>query len=276
MSIWLMLVLGVVATVIATGAGALIGEVTIKHREWLNFLQNFSTGAIIGFAFIELLGDSIVSFLEVDSMSQIGSMATMVGIILVTGLIFFILHELLHHLTHHHEMDQKDEDGCEDHGHIEEIFENNSRSLLVTSFVFLAAIFIHNIPEGFASGVSMAESVTSGIIIAVIMFIHNFVIGISMYLSFKEAGKGNGFSVGMSIISSIPAYALLIAGYFSSYSGGVTSLALGIIDAIAFGALLYVIIIELLPQIFARYKSKYSFIYVIVGLALTLFLLLAF
>ncbi|MCD8203597.1 MAG: ZIP family metal transporter [Coprobacillus sp.] len=276
MSIWLMLILGVAATVLATGLGALIGETTSKHREWLNFLQNFSTGALIGFVFIDLLGESITSFLDVSSMSTIGSMATMVGIIIATGLIFFALHELLHHFTHHHEGDQKDEDACEDHGHIEEIFEDNNRSVLATSFVFLAAIFIHNIPEGFATGVAMADTLSAGLIITVIMFIHNFVIGLSMYLSFKNAGKGTGYSVMMSVVSSIPAYALLIAGYFSSYSGAITSLAIGIVDAVAFGALLYVIVIELLPQIFTKYKSKYSFIYVLVGLALVLFLLLAF
>ncbi len=276
MSIWLMLIVGIAATIGATAIGALIGSSTTKHREWLNFLQNFSTGALVGFIFIELLGSSITNFLDVESLSTAASMGIMVAIILATGLLFFGLHELLHHLTHHHESDEKDEDGCEDHGHVEEIFENNNRSLVATSFVFLAAIFIHNIPEGFGLGVSMSEDLVSAIVIASIMFIHNLVIGISMYLSFKEAGKGSGFSIGMSVVSSIPAYALLIAGYFSSYSGGISALALGVVDAIAFGALIYVLLIELLPQIFTRYKSKFSILYVIIGLALTTFLLLAF
>lgn len=271
-----MLLVGLMATVLATAIGALIGSVATKHREWLNFLQNFSTGALIGFIFIELLGNSITNFLDADSLSLAASMGIMVAIIVGTGLLFFGLHELLHHFTHHHDTDQKDEDGCEDHGHVEEIFENNERSLLATSFVFLAAIFIHNIPEGFGMGVAMSEDLISGVIISSIMFIHNLVIGISMYLSFKEAGKGTGFSIGMSIVSSIPAYALLIAGYFSSYSGDISALALGVVDAIAFGALLYVLLIELLPQIFTKYKSKFSILYVIIGLALVAFLLLAF
>ncbi|MCD8194820.1 MAG: ZIP family metal transporter [Coprobacillus sp.] len=254
-----------VGTVLGALIGGLLGMASFKREGWLKFLQSFSTGALIAFLFIELLSESIDNFLASFD-SSLSAIAIMVAIILVVALIFYLLHELLHHITGHHKEDKDDEEGCEDHAHVDEIFDE-SRSTLATSFIFLASIFIHNIPEGLAYGISFVSSWQDGLILTAIMLLHNIVIGVSMYHSFKRAGKSNGFSLGMCVVAAVPAYVLAIVGYFVG-AIELSSLFMGIIYAVAFGSLLYVLFMELLPQLFTRYKSASTAIYAICGFCL--------
>ncbi len=270
-----MFIFTLVATIGGTLLGALVANISQKHKGWLTFIQNFSVGAIIAFLFIDLFKESLEYTLE--DMSTLGGVATILGIVLVVVLLFFALHELIHHLTHHHKIDHDDSDVCDDHIHIRDIFmeeENNNRSLLTTSFIFMAAIFIHNIPEGLALGISFVddESWIPGLIFSCIMLLHNFVIGISMFNSFKGTGRKMGFSVGMCVLASLPAYIFAIVGYFIG-SIEVSNVFLGCVYAFAFGSLLYVVLIELLPQIFKEYKSAFSIIYVVLGFVIFGFLL---
>ncbi len=257
-----MFTFSLVGTVLGALIGGLLGMAAFKHTGWLKFLQSFSTGALIAFLFIDLLKDSIDNFLD-SFQSSVGAIAMMVGIILIVALIFYLLHELLHYITGHHKEDKDDQEGCEDHAHVDEIFDD-SRSTLVTSFIFLASIFIHNLPEGLAYGVSFVSSWQEGLILTAIMLLHNIVIGVSMFDSFKRAGKSNGFSLSMCVVSAVPAYILAIVGYFVG-AVELSTLFMGIIYAIAFGSLLYVLFMELLPQLFTRYKSASTAIYAICG-----------
>ncbi len=268
-----MFIFTLVATIGGTLLGALVAHFSQGHKEWLNFIQNFSTGSIIAFLFIDLLKESIDYMLE--DMSTLGGIAIILGIVLVVGVLFFVLHELIHRLTHHHSHDHHDDEVCDDHIHIDEIFgeEESNNSLLVTSFIFLAAIVVHNIPEGLVLGISFVdETWTAGLIFSCIMLLHNFVIGISMYTSFKNNHKSTGFSVGMCAVAASPAYILAIVGYFVG-SIEVSSIFLGCVYAFAFGSLLYVLLIELLPQIFKKYKSTWSALYAILGFCVFGFLL---
>lgn len=264
-------------TMIATVLGALFGIVAKRlNKEVITFLVNFALGAMISLIFLELFEESIHHTALYFQENMGPAIGVALSVIFASGILFYLLHEGLHHLTHHHHEDHDDKEPCHDHAHSTEIFEHE-KSLAYASFIFLIAIFIHNIPEGLALGISFSDVAENGlplngIITSCILFIHNFIIGFTMCTSFVQAKKSNKFALLMTTLSSVPAVALGLVGFFIS-SIQVNELFKGIMLSISTGSLIYVLIVELMPQSFVEYKSKYTFVYIIVGIILNTLLM---
>ncbi len=264
-----------IATILASILGSVLALYIKKIPKEISIgFQNFSLGAIISLIFLELIHESIESFEEMSD-SKILNTLIPILIILGVGLLFFISHEVLHHLTSHHNHDYNDNEECHDHLHSNEI-NNEKHSLFISSLIFLGAISIHNIPEGLSLGFSFISSsneiVVKGIITSLVLFIHNLIISYSMATSFKLSEKKNSFSFLLTTLSSLPALIFALLGLFLT-SLNLNEVSTGVILAISSGSLLYVLFIELLPQAFKEYKSKYSFIYILLGILLTGFLI---
>ena len=261
-----MFILSAFGTIGATFIGAIFSKfVSNKRKEVFNLFQNFSVGGIIALLFFELIIEAVEHFQSGISDNLLGALYTLL-IIGGVGLIFFLMHEGLHKLSHHHEHDKNDDEDCVDHAHSTEVFNNNS--ILLASFIFLLAISIHNIPEGLSLGINFNSPDSTipyqGIIMSVILLIHNFLIGFTMCNSFLHSNKSFKFSLLLTTLSALPAYVFAICGYFIS-TISINEVFLGTIFAISSGSLLYVLFIELLPQVFKEYKSKFTFLYILLG-----------
>ena len=262
-----MFIFSALGTLGATLLGASLSSLATKLKKGaFVFLQNLSVGGIIALLFLEIILEGINHFQLASNNEFLGALYSLL-IILSVGLLFFGLHEITHKISHHHEHDKNDEELCDDHAHSTEVF--HEKSLLSASLIFLLAISIHNIPEGLSLGITFFESQDvfplNGLIMSIILFLHNLLVGFSMGSSFKNSGKSNKFSILITTLSAIPAYIFSIIGYFIS-TLSMNDLSLGIIFSISAGSLFYVLFIELLPQVFKQYKSKYSFIYVLLGI----------
>lgn len=272
-----MFILSAFSTIGATFLGAIFSKfVSNKRKEVFNFFQNFSVGGIIALLFFELIIEAVVHFQSGISDNSLGALYTLL-IIGGVGLIFFLMHEGLHKLSHHHEHDKNDDEDCVDHAHSTEVFNNNS--ILLASFIFLLAISIHNIPEGLSLGINFNSPGSTipyqGIIMSVILLIHNFLIGFTMCNSFLHSNKSFKFSLLLTTLSALPAYVFAICGYFIS-TISLNEVFLGTIFAISSGSLLYVLFIELLPQVFKEYKSKFTFLYILLGIIICGILVFSF
>ena len=264
-----MFILSAFGTIGATFLGAIFSKfVSNKRKEVFNFFQNFSVGGIIALLFFELIIEAVEHFQSGISDNFLGVLYTLL-IVGGVGLIFFLMHEGLHKLSHHHEHDKNDDEDCVDHAHSTEVFNNNS--ILLASFIFLLAISIHNIPEGLSLGINFNSPGSTipyqGIIMSVILLIHNFLIGFTMCNSFLHSNKSFKFSLLLTTLSALPAYVFAICGYFIS-TISINEVFLGTIFAISSGSLLYVLFIELLPQVFKEYKSKFTFLYILLGIVI--------
>lgn len=272
-----MFILSAFGTIGATFLGAIFSKfVSNKRKEVFNFFQNFSVGGIIALLFFELIIEAVEHFQNGISDNSLGALYTLL-IIGGVGLIFFLMHEGLHKLSHHHEHDKNDDEDCIDHAHSTEVFNNNS--ILLASFIFLLAISIHNIPEGLSLGINFNSPDSTipyqGIIMSVILLIHNFLIGFTMCNSFLHSNKSFRFSLFLTTLSALPAYVFAICGYFIS-TISINEVFLGTIFAISSGSLLYVLFIELLPQVFKEYKSKFTFLYILLGIVICGILVFSF
>lgn len=272
-----MFILSAFGTIGATFLGAIFSKfVSNKRKEVFNFFQNFSVGGIIALLFFELIIEAVEHFQSGISDNSLGALYTLL-IIGGFGLIFFLMHEGLHKLSHHHEHDKNDNEDCVDHAHSTEVFNNNS--ILLASFIFLLAISIHNIPEGLSLGINFNSPGSTipyqGIIMSVILLIHNFLIGFTMCNSFLHSNKSFKFSLLLTTLSALPAYVFAICGYFIS-TISINEVFLGTIFAVSSGSLLYVLFIELLPQVFKEYKSKFTFLYILLGIIICGILVFSF
>ena len=272
-----MFILSAFGTIGATFLGAIFSKfVSNKRKEVFNFFQNFSVGGIIALLFFELIIEAVEHFQSGISDNLLGALYTLL-IIGGVGLIFFLMHEGLHKLSHHHEHDKNDDEDCVDHAHSTEVFNNNS--ILLASFIFLLAISIHNIPEGLSLGINFNSPGSTipyqGIIMSVILLIHNFLIDFTMCNSFLHSNKSFKFSLLLTTLSALPAYVFAICGYFIS-TISLNEVFLGTIFAISSGSLLYVLFIELLPQVFKEYKSKFTFLYILLGIVICGILVFSF
>ena len=272
-----MFILSAFGTIGATFLGAIFSKfVSNKRKEVFNFFQNFSVGGIIALLFFELIIETVEHFQSGISDNLLGALYTLL-IIGGVGLIFFLMHEGLHKLSHHHEHDKNDDEDCVDHAHSTEVFNNNS--ILLASFIFLLAISIHNIPEGLSLGINFNSPGFTipyqGIIMSVILLIHNFFIGFTMCNSFLHSNKSFKFSLLLATLSALPAYVFAICGYFIS-TISINEVFLGTIFAVSSGSLLYVLFIELLPQVFKEYKSKFTFLYILLGIIICGILVFSF
>ena len=272
-----MFILSAFGTIGATFLGAIFSKFdSNKRKEVFNFFQNFSVGGIIALLFFELIIETVEHFQNGISNNLLGALYTLL-IIGSVGLIFFLMHEGLHKLSHHHEHDKNDDEDCVDHAHSTEVFNNNS--ILLASFIFLLAISIHNIPEGLSLGINFNSPGSTipyqGIIMSVILLIHNFLIGFTMCNSFLHSNKSFKISLLLTTLSALPAYVFAICGYFISIIS-INEVFLGTIFAISSGSLLYVLFIELLPQVFKEYKSKFTFLYILLGIVICGILVFSF
>ncbi len=260
-----------IGTILGTLIGGLLGLYSQKlPKKLLSFLQNFSLGAIISFIFLELFNHAFEHSINYFDNNSLLGISISLLIILISGVLFFILHELVHLFSHHHHDDKDDDKPCHDHAHSLELV-NENKSLLITCFIYLGAVFVHNIPEGLSLGFSFINLDNSfpieGVIVSLVLFIHNLIIGFSMCSSFLHANKSKKYSLLMTLTSSLPAFILAIVGYFIS-TISINDLFIAILMSISCGSLLYVLFIELLPQTFLEYKDRYSFIYIILGFTL--------
>ena len=269
-----MIIFSFIGTIFATFLGSLISLLTNNiNKRILNFLNNFSLGIIIGFIFLELIKESIELFSSAVNDNILGTFYSVL-IIIFSGLIFYLLHELLHKFSFHHHKDNDDKIPCLDHGHILEINKNSS---LLNNIVFILAILIHNIPEGLSLGVSFTllnndNIPMSGIIMAIILFLHNLIIGFMMSNNLKNITNNKYKLLFVPLLTAFMSYTFALIGYF------VTNLDISLLfNAIALsissGSLLYVLFIELIPQNYYQYKDRFSFIYIILGIGICLILI---
>lgn len=138
------------------------------------------------------------------------------------------------------------------HIHLDKEEQEGVKSNWKKSTMLLLAVTIHNIPEGASVGIVLAGAMTGessitlagAIALSVGIAIQNFPEGAIISLPLQEeAGKGKAFLMGMlsGIVEPIAAMtALLLASYITPY--------IPYTLAFAAGAMMYVVVEELIPE----------------------------
>ena len=236
LQIALILLIPLCGTVLGSASALLLGEKTASKMQ--NTLLGFASGVMVAAAVWSLLIPAI-EFTEQGG--GIGWMPAAVGFLCGMG---FML--LLDHFTPHLHIDSTTPEGLP--------------SSLGRSTMLMLAVTLHNIPEGMAVGVVVAGSLTgqadlgvaAAVALAMGMALQNIPEGAIISLPIRAQGgsrlKSFGFGALSGIVEPISAVVTIL---LVEYLVGVFPYLL----AAAAGAMVYVVVEELIPE---AHQGKHS------------------
>lgn len=209
-------------------------------------LKSFIQKALLGFASGVMVAASVWSLL-IPSMEMSEFMGRLAFVPAITGFFLGILFLfILDRVTPHLHMNEKEPEG--------------PHSKLTNTTMLVLAVTLHNIPEGMAVGVVLAGlldngssvSMASAFALSVGIAIQNFPEGAIISLPLRSEGNSKKKSFFYGVISGVVEP---IAGGITLLAAGAISNALPYFLSFAAGAMIYVVIEELLPESFKDNKT---------------------
>ncbi len=221
-------------TVVATFSGGLFA---IKFRDKLHLVLGFSSGAVLGVAFFELLPEA----LELTEKSLDAHILTS---LVALGFGFFMVLDRLVVLHIH------GEDNCENEHH-------RGKFGAIT-------LAIHSFLDGATIGLAMKISPSVGIAVAAAVLAHDFSDGINT-VGIILRNKGSKWdAIKFLILDAIaPSLGLISALFFS-----IPSYSLGILLSVFCGFFLYIGASDLLPESHHRHPTVLTTVTTILGLGI--------
>jgi len=248
---------GLLIPFLGTSLGAAC--VFLMKREMNDKVQR----TLLGFAAGVMIAASVWSLLipSMDMASDMGKFSFLPALIgFALGILFlFVLDKITPHL------------------HVEARNPEGPRSRISRTMMLVFAVTLHNIPEGMAVGVVFASmvngganiSATAAFALSIGIAIQNFPEGaiISMPLRSEGNSKVKSFFFGMLSGAVEP-----IAAVLTILLTGVISTALPYLLAFAAGAMIYVVVEELIPEATSDEKTDLCTIGFAIGFALMMVL----
>lgn len=240
--------------VTAVGASMVFFFKTI-HRNVLNGMLGFAAGVMIAASFWSLLNPAIKMAEEAGVEGWIPAVSGF----LLGGLFLWIVDKLLPHM------------------HIGAMKSEGPKTSLQRSVLLVLAITLHNIPEGLAVGVAFA-AVASGfpgatllgaIALAIGIGLQNFPEGAAVSIPLRREGMGRfkAFLYGQSSALVEPVAGVLGAILVLSMQS-ILPYAL----SFAAGAMIYVVVEEIIPEAQQNQETDVATIGVMIGFAIMMFL----
>jgi ZIP family zinc transporter len=207
---------------LATGLGAIPVHFVKNNSKLLrSFSSAFAAGMMISAAVFSLAQEGI----SLKTKFPLAPYEVILGLLLGAAFFWWTSHFVEHqHLENH----------------------NLAQGLSPKGILIFIAMFIHSIPEGIAIGVGFATgNFHFGLIMAIAIGVHNIPEGIAVSLPLKKDGAPTVKCAWASILTSLPqpimaAPAALLGWFFEP--------VLGIGLGFAGGAMIYLVVAEMLPE----------------------------
>ena len=235
---------GLILTLI-TGVFFLIGgliSLKIKSKEKLNAFS-------IALAFIIIINLLVMDLIpEILELLESYDLSFKILIIAIFGILGILVLKVLDFFIpdHHHEHHDDEIDKREHISHINHI-----------GTLTLISLILHNLLEGFAIAGMTLNNFEVGLMICISVALHNIPLGTTIFSSLDI--HKNKFLVGVLTLSSF------IGGLIFLIIGNISDLVLAIISIITLGMLIYISLLELLPEIWQNKKKKETIIGLITG-----------
>lgn len=242
-----------VASALATGLGALPFAFVkaTGSPKWHGFCSGAAGGMMIGASVFSLIHEG----------QQINAPTTVVG--LLAGMIFLWLAAKFLHGNHAHE--HSHDANLPEHDHEQNpAQQRQNKGMSAQSLLILLTMFVHSGAEGIAIGVGFATGqIELGILIALVISVHNIPEGIAITLPMHSQGMSLWKCAGWSIFSSLPQPIVAIPAFLLVHHFQyLVAPSMGF----AAGAMLYLVIAELLPECYERCSKHQTAWAVMTGL----------
>ena len=259
-----------------TGLGGLIGALLQKDsKRTVSLLLSFAGGVMLSVVCFDLVTEAIET--------NVG-LWIVVGAIAFGVMVTFFLNYLIDrktnpevpHIDKNHPKTADDLDELIHSDHLQEHYAQHSSKLglFVAGVVMACAIALHNVPEGMTIGASYASNDGAmggaALILAVLIGLHNIPEGMAVSVPLISGGVTRWKAVLITAASGIPTILGALLGYML---GEIGPLGLTLSLGFASGAMLYVVVGEILPQSILMYHSKLPAFSAIAGILVGLLII---
>ena len=248
-----------IAGVGGTGLGGLIGALLQKDStRTVSLLLSFAGGVMMSVVCFDLVVEAVET--GVGVMTVIAAVA--LGVIIIYGLNYLIDRNTNPEVPHIDENHPKTADNLDelihsDHYEQHYVKQDNKFALFVAGMVMVCAIALHNVPEGMTIGASYASNSgimgSSALVLAVLIGLHNIPEGMAVSVPLISGGMNKTKAVLVTALSGVPT---IIGALLGFWIGEISALGLALSLGFASGAMLYVVLGEILPQAILMYHSK--------------------
>lgn len=251
--------LGFVASLLA-GLGTAVGAlpilfITKLDRNLQGILLGIGGGVMLAATTFSLIIPGQEAAISLGYSSQSAAFIISVGIIIGATLLWLI------HNNFPHEHFHKGQEG--------KITENFQRIWL-----FVLAITLHNFPEGLAVGVGFGDgNIASGLPLAIGIGLQNMPEGLVVALSLRELNYSVSYAFGISLLTGLVEP---IGGVIGASIVSVGQMVLPWAMATAAGAMLFIIVDEIIPEIDRESVTQEGTLGIMTGFVTMMFLDMAY
>lgn len=263
-----------------TGLGGVIGASFKKDSQKIvSLLLSFAAGVMLSVVCLDLLQEALNIGLERGRAGIFEVIAAVCfGYVLIYLLNYAIDKHTNKEVPHvNDESHPKTADDLEELIHSDHLNQHKAKKsgLFIAGVVMAFAIALHNLPEGIVIGASYAKDSSdilsgSGFIMALVIGLHNIPEGMAVSVPLIAGGDKKLHAVFITALSGAPTIIGALIGYCV---GMVSELMLLLSLSFASGAMLYVVMGELLPEAFLMWKSKMPAMSAVVGMMVGLIII---
>lgn len=284
----LILVLSLVAGIVGTGLGGIIG-VLLKNKgnKVMGRVLSFAGGVMVGVVTFEMLPEAVEYSKIENSFEQSGILiavsALVVGMLIIFGLNKMLdvienmrgTHKSIEELHHETKVIEANDALMEANacGNTAAVQAVDKKSLLKAGLIMLLAIAFHNLPEGMSIGASGASNSQTGILVAIIIAVHNIPEGMAISAPLASGGVKGWKTI---LLTALAGAATVVGALIGLAVGGISRLASGICMGLAGGAMLYVTFCEILPQSILMEEGRVPAVSMLVGIVCSMVFVFAF
>jgi len=135
--------------------------------------------------------------------------------------------------------------------------------LLKAGMLMAIGIALHNLPEGFAVGSGFEASAKLGFTISGVIIIHDIPEGIAMAVPMRAGGISKLKTFAYTILSGVP---MGIGAFLGAALGNISSQMIAVCLGFAGGAMLYIVLGEMIPESKRIYLGRLSSVGNIIGI----------
>ena len=263
MILWVV-ILTALAGVGGTGLGGVAGALLQRDsKRVVSLLLSFAGGVMLAVVCFDLIPGAIHPENSPKDMNLLWVLAGVLFGFVVVYLLNHCIDRSTNHEVAHIDADHpKTADGLDELIHSDHLMAHREEGnhLFTAGVVMAAAIALHNLPEGMVIGASFASSAASanvfsgsGLLMAIIIGLHNIPEGMAVVVPLVSGGMKKGSAVLITAASGAPTIIGALLGY---WIGVVGPLGLCLSLSCASGAMLYVVLGELLPEAILMWRSK--------------------
>jgi len=253
------ILLSVIAGVVGMGIGGLLTALFgSKSDKMIGIFLSFSGGVMVSISFAELIPEAI----------ELSNTWIMVAGLFLGAALVFVLHTIMDNVSHSGSNSKLHETFAE-FFHSRDMISEKS-SMLRSGLMMLFAIGLHNVPEGIAMGAAGNYDARLGLTLAIIIGLHNIPEGMAVSAPLILGGISKTKSV---IITLIAGATTVLGAVVGVILGSISDVAVALSFGAAAGAMLYVVLGEILPQSIAMSKDHvptiFAFLGIVIGMVFT-------